>query len=133
VRNEETGEDSGRVLIVPVVVEPVVVPVPLTVVPIQTTEAQSAVGVTVLRGGKVDIPPPLPDRGNERLVRQQEVQQAGVHRALPRQFVQPVLAPGVEVPGADCRSGTAGSSPGRTRSDPWAYVRPHSNRRGYRA
>jgi len=52
VRNEETGEDSGRVLIVPVVVEPVVVPVPLTVVPIQTTEAQSAVGVTVLRGGK---------------------------------------------------------------------------------
>ena len=64
MRNEETGEDSGRVLIVPVVVEPVVVPVPLTVVPIQTTEAQSAVGVTVLRGGKVDIPPP-PSRSRE--------------------------------------------------------------------
>ena len=37
-RNEETGEHRRRVVVVEVIVEPVVVPVPLTVVPVQVQD-----------------------------------------------------------------------------------------------
>lgn len=47
--NEETGEDRGRVVGVPPVVEIVVVHVPPTVVPVQVADVQVPVGVAITR------------------------------------------------------------------------------------
>lgn len=46
---EETGGDRRRVLDVELVVEPVVVPVPLPVVPVEVTDVQVAIRVAVVR------------------------------------------------------------------------------------
>jgi hypothetical protein len=48
----------GRVVVIPVIVEPVVVPVPPIAVPIQVTDVEVAIGVAVLY--KISsVPPPF--------------------------------------------------------------------------
>ena len=46
-RNEESCGHRGRVLNIEVIVEPVVVPVPRTVVPVQIADVQVVVGVAI--------------------------------------------------------------------------------------
>lgn len=46
--NEVICRDRRRVVVVPLIVEPVVVPVPLLAVPIEITDIEVAIGVAVL-------------------------------------------------------------------------------------
>lgn len=46
-RNERSCRNRSRIVVVEVIVEPVVVPVPLVVVPVQVTDMQFAIGVAV--------------------------------------------------------------------------------------
>lgn len=57
-RNEEIFGHRSRVVVVPVVIEPVVVPVPPVVVPVKVTHVEVAIGVAVLYR-KPSISPPL--------------------------------------------------------------------------
>ncbi|MBU1890365.1 hypothetical protein KJ782_02640 [Patescibacteria group bacterium] len=47
-RNEVICEDTRRVVVVPVIVEPVVVPVPPVIIPVEVTDVDIAISVAVL-------------------------------------------------------------------------------------
>ena len=56
---KRVARESGRVVIVEVIVEPVVVPVPLVAVPIEVTDVQLAVGIAVKIYKVPPVSPPL--------------------------------------------------------------------------
>ena len=47
VRNEESCTQESRIVLIPVVVEPIVVPVPCVAIPVEITNVQVAIGVAV--------------------------------------------------------------------------------------
>ncbi len=55
-RNEETGGNRGRVLVVELIVEPVVVPVPLSVLEVQVADVEVAVRIAVSRKASSGTP-----------------------------------------------------------------------------
>lgn len=57
MRSEEGCAQRSRIVVVPIVVEPVVVPVPPVAVPVEVTNVQVAIGVAIMC--EVSSVPPL--------------------------------------------------------------------------